>query len=151
MKKISGFNSLNKYGKNVAIAKEDLLGLESVLKKLKEFYHDENYSDIDYLSHEYLNHVFNVELMTEDVKAKALNTKYPLSYVVKHNLKVDIEQSINTMGSIAVFYEQATKPLELYVAIKNVMEEEERLKIAMVDVLEDLSIQINQNKIITSN
>jgi hypothetical protein len=150
MKKISGFNGLNKFGQECCITLSDLTGIDSVVSKLKEFYHETNYTDFDYLSREYLNHAFNLSLMRDDVKAKETNEKYPLSFAVKHNLQVDLEQSQSAMDNLQDFFEHASKPLEVYMAIKGVLNEEYRLKQVMVDVLEDITNQIQLGNIKTS-
>ena len=150
MKKISGFNGLNKFGQECCITMSDLNGIEPVVNKLKEFYHENNYTDFDYLSREYLNHSYNVSLMREDVKTKENSEKYPLSFAVKHNLQVDLEQSQSAMDNLQDFYDHATKPLEVYMALKGVLNEEYRLKQVMVDILEDITNQIQMGNIKTS-
>ena len=150
MKKISGFNGLNKFGQECCITLNDLNGIDYVVSKLKEFYHENNYTDFDYLSREYLNHSYNVSLMREDVKTKENSEKYPLSFAVKHNLQVDLEQSQSAMDNLQDFYDHATKPLEVYMALKGVLNEEYRLKQVMVDILEDITNQIQMGNIKTS-
>ena len=146
MKKISGFNSLNKFGQECCLTLADFTGIDNVLAKLKAFYHDDNYTDFDYLSREYLNHSYNLSLMREDVKTKENNEKYPLSFAVKHNLQVDLEQSLSASDNIQDFYEHASKPLEVYMALKSILNEEFRLKQVMVDILEDITNQIKMQK-----
>ena len=72
---------------------------------------------------------------------KETNEKYPLSFAVKHNLQVDLEQSQSAMDNLQDCFEHASKPLEVYMAIKGVLNEEYRLKQVMVDVLEDITNQ----------
>ncbi len=149
MKKISGFNGLNKFGQDCCLTLSDFTGLDDVLNKLRAFYHEENYTDFDYLSREFLNHSYNLSLMRDDVKTKENNEKYPLSFAVKHNLQVDLEQSLSATDNLQDFFEHASKPLEVYMALKGILNEEYRLKQVMVDVLEDITNQIqmgNANK-----
>ena len=49
--------------------------------------------------------------------------------------------------NIQDFFEHASKPLEVYMALKGILNEEYRLKQVMVDILEDITNQIQMGNI----